>query len=122
MDKLVFLLLLVVVKMVFMMIPFSTETHAFFPLSGVEIGIHTYVYFLLEHIGYCLLAYMIYAESEKHRVGLFTFFALMCADTIDYLLTYNSAWFKVNGLPITMNVAFCFIFGLALIWEAYKNE
>jgi len=111
-----------VIKMTFMLVPFGGVAYSFFYFSDVQLTIHTYVYFLCEHIGYILLSYIIYSESDKYEVPLFTFFCLMVADTFDYMLSYNSTWVTIGSFPITMNTAIVVIFGMAILYEEYLND
>jgi len=105
-----------------MAMPSNGIVYSFFMFSDVQLTIHTYIYFLCEHIGYILLAYIIYSESDKYEVPLFTFFCLMVADTLDYMLSYNSAWFKVSEFPVTMNTAIVIIFGMSILYEQYLSD
>lgn len=38
-------------------------------------------------------------------------------DVIDYVVGYNSVWFRFQGFPVSMNTVSVCIFGVAIIRE-----
>lgn len=74
-------------------------------------------YFVCEHLVMIILAYVILAESMKHRAALKMFLFIQVADFIDYLITFNTGWFMVGNFIVSFNVVACIIFACAIIYE-----
>lgn len=74
-------------------------------------------YFVCEHLVMIILAYVILAESVKHRTALEIFLRIQVVDLIDYLITFNTGWFLLGNFIVTFNVVACLIFMLAIIYE-----
>lgn len=89
-----------------------------FPTGGI--CWQTYVYMICEYIVIMIFVGIIATEAKEYRLAIWVFFWLVFADLIDYLLTYNSIWFYA-GIPISMNVLKCFIFGITIFYEWTKD-
>lgn len=61
------------------------------------------------------MAGIIWNEATEYRDEIKIFVLLLVADFIDYLLTYNTAWFHIGEFPISMNIAKSTIFGLTIL-------
>jgi hypothetical protein len=113
MDKLRLLFLTLVLGLVFYIVP-NTQPRDFFPFYDIVMGLKTYVYLALEKFILIVMGYIIASESTKYREALWVFFWLLVIDLIDYFLTYNTAWFKVDWFPVSMNMVKVFVFGFVV--------
>lgn len=107
------LLLTLMVGPLFLVIPDYQDGRPidFFLFSDQKLTFQTWLYFLSEHLTVCLLAWLIKANVKGAIWPLIAcYFWLEIADTVDYLLTYNSVWFHVASIPISMNVVKVLIF------------
>lgn len=107
--------------MVFQFLPDNTYAKDYFPLYDIKLTFQTYVYFICEHLTFIVLTYIIASEARKYRQALTVFFYLQVLDLVDYLLTYNTTWFKIGSIPITMNSLSFLIFGL-FVWDSYNGK
>lgn len=115
MSKLILLYLTLIVGLFFLIAPEPIHTYDFFLFSEMKLYSSTYIYFICERMVLVILSWIIYNESTEYRDALFVFFLLMCADVVDFLLCYNSIWFHIGAVPISMNVMKCFIFGIVIL-------
>jgi hypothetical protein len=114
-QKLLLLYVTLLMGLVFMAIPDNTPAMDFFPFHDILLTVQTYVYFVFEHLTIIIFSYIIATEARQYRKEVMIFFWLQVCDFVDYLLTYNSPWFHVGLLPVSMNVVTLFIFGAAII-------
>ena len=124
MSKVVLLGLTILFGAVFLVIPESNNapTYELFPFrDGAQINLQTYVYFIFEHFGWVALSFIVASEARTFKLSCKTFFWLQVADFVDYLLTYNTVWFHLGLLPISMNLAKVVIFGCVVFYE-YNTE
>lgn len=90
--------------------------HQFFPLQKqIQLGMDTYIWFIMEKLGYLALVCVIFWLTtilRKYNVRLGRllqipitgYFLLLVGDMADFLLDYNNLQYgKVLGLPITYN-------------------
>lgn len=91
--------------------------------DGKQIGIvfKTYSYMITQHLSILAIFFMMAMEEKKYREALWVFFGLNFLDFVDFLLNYNTTWFRFEGIPITMNVVSSVIFGLIILREWIKN-
>lgn len=116
MSKLILLFLVMVLGLVFL-IPMETIAVKRFFFSNVQITLQTYIYFVCEKLVLIILVWIIVAEETKYRWACKVFFWLMVIDLVDFFATYNSIWFRLAGLPVSMNIVKCTIFGLIVAKE-----
>lgn len=119
-HKIIFLAFAIVMQDVFLkVIPYG-NTIDFFVFSDAKCTLQEYVYYMLEHLAFIYLYYLMFMEIKSIRRQLSFFFAMSVFDCMDYLLTYNSTWFRVLDVPISFNV----IQVLFVCWVVYdaKNE
>lgn len=119
-HKIVFIAFIIVMQMVFLkVIPYG-NTIDFFLFSNAKCTLQEYVYYLCEHLAWIYAFYLMFMEIKSIRRQLSFFFAMSVFDFMDYLLTYNSTWFRVLDVPISFNV----IQVLFVCWVVYdaKNE
>lgn len=116
MDRRVFLLALsLIIGPLFMIIPdFSHggKYYDFFLLSDQTLTIQTWAYFLCQHVVLLLLSYLIASEvraSSLQKIAA-VYFWIQVADTVDYLLTYNSVWARIGNVPLSMNTLGIIVF------------
>lgn len=110
MIKLILLYCILLTGMVFLIIP-ETGTHQYFLYSEVKMSLKTYVYFIFEKLILIVLAYLIASEEKTYRYEVQIFFFIMVFDFLDFMLTYNSIWFRV-GFPMSMNILKMVVFGV----------
>ena len=119
-HKIIFLAFAIVMQDVFLkVIPYG-NTIDFFVFSDAKCTLQEYVYYMLEHLAFIYLYYLMFMEIKSIRRQLSFFFAMAVFDFMDYLLTYNSTWFRVFDVPISFNV----IQVLFVCWVVYdaRNE
>ncbi|MFN7609613.1 MAG: hypothetical protein ACK5QX_01545 [bacterium] len=104
--------LIVLAQMVFLKIPFDGNVYDLFPLSGAKCTVQEYFYYLFEHLTILCLVFMLSRELVSKEVNIFLLVFLF--DLIDFLLTYNSTWFRVFGFGVSYNVVQAFIAALVL--------
>jgi len=98
-----------------MLIPDNTTPKDWFPLyDGIKLTAQFYFYYIFEHLGMIILSYIAAAEERIYQFEAKVFFFLMCAGLVDFILTYNSVWFHVGILPISMNILSTSIFGIVI--------
>ena len=119
-HKIVFIAFIIVMQLVFLkLIPYG-NTIDFFLFSDAKCTLQEYVYYLCEHLAWIYAFYLMFMEIKSIRQQLSFFFAMSVFDFMDYLLTYNSTWFRVLDVPISFNV----IQVLFVCWIVYdaRNE
>lgn len=119
-KKIVFLAFITVVQLAFLKIVPYGKPFDFFVFSDAKCTLQEYIYYLCEHLAFVYLYYLMFMEIKSIRRQLSFFFSLSVFDFFDYLLTYNSVWFRVLDVPISFNV----IQVLFVCWIVYdaKNE
>lgn len=122
MSKLLLLYLTLIVGLFFLVAPEPIRAYDYFPFSDIKLYPSTYIYFICERLVLVVLSGVIANEATEYRRELWIFFYLMCADVVDYLLTYNGVWFHIHDFPVSMNVLKCVIFGLTIINLWIKNS
>jgi hypothetical protein len=96
-----------------MAFPDNTEPKDWFPFyDGIKLTAQWYAYYFFEHIGIIILSYIIVTEARTFRKEAAAFFWIQVASLADYVLTYNTTWFHVGMIPISMNVLAVGIFGV----------
>lgn len=125
MSKLLLLLLALVFGIVFEVAPkwdgvtYMTPDPFLFYAFPKEQGIayQTWVYMICEYLITMIFIGIIAQEAKEYRFAIWVFFWLVVIDLGDYLLTYNSIWFKIGWLPVSMNILKVVIFGLVILKE-----
>lgn len=108
-----------VVGLLFMLVP-QNDIVMSFPFSTMTVSLEYYIYSIAEKCVLLIFAYIIANEATKYEHTIWVFFWLLCADLVDYLLTYSGIWFYSGGIPVSMNVVKCVIFGLLILNEWIK--
>lgn len=92
--------------------------------DGRRLGIcyQTYVYMICEYLVSIIFVGIIAKETVEYRQAVFIFLVLLCADLFDFLLDYNSVWFYIQNIPVSMNTTKCVIFGLVIIRELWNKS
>jgi hypothetical protein len=93
-----------------------------FPLAEQRIYAESYAYYLWEHLAWITVSYVLMVEVPKHRPFLKAFLFLNVFDMVDYMLTYNSIWFKVWFIPVSFNVVSFLFMVMVFINEAKWNR
>lgn len=125
MSRVVLLSLVMLFGAVFLIVPESNNAPVFklFPLNQrAEINVQTYVYFIYEHFRIMALCFIIASEARVFRLSCKTFFWLQVVDFFDYMATYNTVWFELGLLPVSMNLVMPALFGLVVIYELIKRN
>lgn len=71
-----------------------------------------YAYYTMEHLALMTLAFLLYIIGKRDGV-LWWFFLIQCGQLADFWLTYNTEWFKIGVLPVTMNIFQAVVFVVA---------
>lgn len=117
MSKLILLYVVgIVAKMVFMLVPDNDVTVGYL-FAPMRVALEYYIYDIFERLFLIALAYVVASEATEYRLALHIFLWLMVADLADMLTTYNSIWFHVGALPVSMNTVSSFVFGLVILKE-----
>ena len=119
-KKIAFLAFITVMQLVFLKaIPYG-KSMDFFVFSDAKCTLQEYIYYMCEHMAFMYLYYFMFMEIKSVRRQLSFFFAMSVFDFFDYLLTYNSVWFRVLDVPISFNV----LHVLFVCWVVYdaRNE
>lgn len=103
------------VGLLFMLVP-QNDIVMRFPFSTMTVSLEYYIYSIAEKFVLLIFAYIIASEAIKYQQVIWVFFWLLCADLVDYLLTYSGVWFHSWGVPVSMNVVKCVIFGLYILY------
>lgn len=74
-----------------------------------------WVWFTGEHMVLFLLSVAILLYEKKFRYCAWGFFAIQCADTVDFLLTYSEPW--GNNKWITFNFMKCVVFLIVMFLD-----
>lgn len=75
--------------------------------SDKELHVEDYFYYLFEHLLLIVVFHIIHVDSKKY-VSFFRYmFWFQVADAIDFMATYNSVWFKISVIPVSMNTLGC---------------
>lgn len=115
MSKLLLLYSTLLVGLIFLVIPNYDTPMDFFLFSDMKLSGAMHIYFIGEKTILIVLAYIIANEATQYEKEIWVFFYLLCADLVDYLLSYNSVWFRVNDFPISMNILKSLIFGITIL-------
>lgn len=138
MSKLILLMLTFILGCVFMILPdwdgvtyMNPDPFYFYDFgyneNGERLGIwiQTYVFMIGEHVTMIILSFMIAKEATIYKMALWIFFGLVVVDLFDYLLTYNSVWYRLHlshlVIPVSINTLKVTIFGLAILNEWRKK-
>ncbi len=108
--------------------------HHYFPLQKhIIIGPDSYIWFILEKVGYLVLIgvilwmiSIIQAYNHRHskmlKIPALGYLFVMIGDMADFLLTYNNLEYgKVFGLSITYNVLSFVIYIVIVIYQLIQN-
>lgn len=109
-------------SMVFLILPDGLSPRDYFIFSEMKLYPATYIYFLLEKITVIILAYIIANESTEYRTAIWVFFWLLCADAVDFALSYNTVWVNLDGFPVSMNILKVVVFIVAILRELWKKS
>lgn len=114
MNKSVFLLgFTLLIGPLFLLVPDyigNSTLYDFFLLSDQLLTAQTWLYFMCEHLIIIIISYLLASSNTKHYKVFVVYFWLQVVDFIDYLLTYNSVWFTIEHLPVSMNTVGLCIF------------
>lgn len=121
MSKLLLLYSTIVVSLVFLLVP-NNDITVGYPFSDMTVSVEYYIYSIFEKFVMIILAYIIWKEASEYEQALSIFFWLTVADLFDLILTYNSVWFRIGDLPISMNVMKSLIFGLTILNAWIRNS
>lgn len=121
MSKLLLLFMIFVIGSVFLFLPRTLAPYDYFPFSDMQLYFATHVYFIVERLVMIILAFVVVSEASEYRGALWVFFALMCADLLDYVLCYNETWFHLGSVPVSMQVLKVLIFGGVILREWIKQ-
>lgn len=84
-----------------------------FWMSPIVLSSDTYVYFLYEHVGIILFAWIMLEMSVEKRYLYLLFLLISVVDLFFFLAYYKS--------PFPWNPLKCALFGVPLIYETWKH-
>lgn len=120
MSKLLLLFLTLVFSLIFLL-PESGVKADFFLFADIKLSLENHIYLISERGVLIIFSYIIFNEAAEYKNALFIFFLLMVGDLVDYCLTYNGVWFRINEFPVSMNIVKAFLFGGVILNEGWKN-
>lgn len=112
---LIHITLALVVGMLFLLFDSKGDELFFFPYSLQKLTTQNYVYYLGEYYYTILICSLLVMIKSNYKVFFTVLLGLKIFDLIDYLLTFNSAWFYYHSIPITTNVISILILTSAII-------
>lgn len=116
MHKLVLLYCVILLGLVFMAVPDQTEPIDWFLMyDGIKLTAQFYFYYLFEHFSVIILCYIIASEARQYKREIHIFFYIQVLQLLDFVITYNTTWFHVGTIPISMNIISVAIFGLVIL-------
>ena len=121
MSKLILLYLTFIVSLLFLLVPNNDITVGYL-FSDMRVSLEYYIYSIFEKLVLICLAYVVASEATEYRGELQIFLWLLIADLVDLLLSYNSIWFHIGPLPVSMNILKCVLFGLTILNAWIKNS
>lgn len=89
-----------------------------FLFDDVTIHADTYVYYVMEHLIKIIFVVVIWELDAKYRALISILLGLEVLDLIDFVLTYNSRWYKY----LSINTFKAAIFGMAISYECWKKN
>ncbi len=119
------LVLTLIIGPLFLMVPDFTggKYFDFFLLSDQQLTVQTWLYFACEHVVIIILCYLIAQSQTKYYKVAIVYYWIQIIDFIDYLLTYNSVWFTVEHLPVSMNtLGLCVFLYYAIMYGRVDND
>jgi hypothetical protein len=116
MIRLLFMFSVMLLGIVFLVVP-DAPPQDFFPFADMKVTPEWYVYYLIESLIIIIFAGYLVVESKDFKTVAVVFLILQTIELIDFVLTYNMAWFEYRGYPITYNVIKVLVFILVLIYE-----
>jgi hypothetical protein len=106
-----------------MALPENTEPKDWFPFfDGIKLTAQWYVYYIFEHLGIIILSYLVAVDSKEYRIEVRAFFWLMVANFADFLLCYNTPWFHIGLIPISMNILSTSFFGILIFMAWIRTQ
>lgn len=106
------------IGLVFQAIPYDSTPIDYFILADTKLPFKTWFYFLSEHLVLIALSYVIAWEAKKYVLSCKVFFFIQVADLIDYLLTYNTAWFDL----VSFNIVAVLLFATSIVYEYGRDS
>lgn len=104
MSRALLIYMVIFIGTAFMFTPFGPKIQPFL-LSDRQLYAETYAYYLWQHLVLILLFHVVQVEANKFIQFYRCMFWWQVMDMVDYLLTYNDVWLKIDGQPVlTMNI------------------
>lgn len=108
--------MLLLAKTVFLLIQEDRTVHNYFPFSKAQCTSEEWVYYGFEHLIWIyVFGLMVFTNLNSIKKELEYFFMVAVIDFADYLLTYNSIWFRIGQIPISFNVLQFLIIGYVFV-------
>ena len=79
-----------------------------------------YVYYLFEHLSFCVLVYLVWLLEVNYRREVFTFLLLSIGDLVDYILRYSES-FRLIGFKVTYDIVQMVIFAGVIVKTMLAN-
>lgn len=120
MSKALLIFFTLIIGVVFIFTPKGIAC-SLFPFSDRVLHVESYAYYLWEHAIKIVFAHVVNVSATSYRLFFSAVFWYQVADAVDYLLTYNDVWFKIEWFPVSMNVVGCAVCGSILIFEIWQH-
>ncbi len=92
-----------------------------FPFYPITIAIETYAYFACYYLSMMIIAWAFVIIIPQYHTILSVWFFLQGIELIDYFLTYNTPWFTVVGVGVSITLVKFIILGILMIREWTKR-
>jgi hypothetical protein len=92
-----------------------------FPFYPITLAIETYAYFACYYLSMMIIAWAFVLIIPQYHVILAAWFFLQGVELIDYFLTYNTPWFFIGKLGISITLIKFLILGFLMIQEWTKR-
>jgi hypothetical protein len=88
-----------------------------FPYYPISIAIETYAYFACYYLSMMIFAWAFVTILPQYHTILTVWFFLQGIELIDYFLTYNTPWFTVVGVGVSITLVKFIILSILMIIE-----
>ena len=103
-DAIVLIFAALVTRELWILLPDISGTFDPFPFAEVQITWDTYIYFACFYVSMMILAYAFLHLMTSYQTILTVWFFLQTIELIDYFLTYNTAWFHIGPLGVSITL------------------
>lgn len=103
-NAIVCILIALFVRELWILLPENLTMIEPFPFHKMEISVQSYMYFACFYCSMMIFAYAFRMIMPEYDLVLTVWFFLQVIEFIDYFLTYNTAWFHINNLGVSITL------------------